>query len=179
MQLCPLCEAPVVAAVCEVCGHCFTAPRTAEAPVSPLLDLDVQLTAAGPTPVSALSDLEPTRFPAAVVAEEWSEVEWERSQMAAAPDIVAGGLADLDTGREVSTSARTPPNVGPVTCRYCRNVQASGLLCERCGLRLPWAQPVSPGPSESGALVRCAQCGARTHAGQRCSSCGMLPAAQL
>ncbi len=170
----------MVAAVCEVCGHCFTAPRTAEAPVPPLLELDVRLTADGPTPVSALSDLEPTRFPAAVVAEEWSEVGWERSQVAAAPDVVAGGLADLDTGRE-STSARTPPNVGPVTCRYCRNVQGAGLLCERCGLRLPWAQPVSPAPSSSdgGALVRCAQCGARTQEGQRCSSCGMLRGAQL
>src|SRR5208282_4328243 len=118
MKLCPVCEAPVVAAVCEVCGHLLTAPTPAEAPVSRLLELDVQSTADGPTPVSVLADLEPTRFPAAAAQESWSEVEWERSQVAEVPDVVAGGLTGLDTGREVSASERTPPSVGPLTCRY-------------------------------------------------------------
>ncbi len=166
----------MVAAVCEVCGHSITAPTTADAPVSRLSDLDLRSTTDGPTPVSVLADLEPTRFPPAAAQEVWSEVEWERSRVTGVPDVVAGGLTDLDTGREVSPSERTAPSVGPVTCRYCRNVQASGLLCERCGLRLPWSQqaPRTSRPSEGDALVRCGQCGAGSHQGQRCPSCGMV-----
>ena len=32
---------------------------------------------------------------------------------------------------------RTVLQVGAVTCRYCRNVQSTGSLCERCGMKLP------------------------------------------
>jgi hypothetical protein len=180
MQTCPVCETPVVASPCDVCGHVLPGASPPEVPVSALLDLEVAVPSDGPTPVVPLPELEPTRFAAATLSEDWSEVEWERSQVAASvPDIAAGGLADLDSGREAPSPERTPPSVGPVTCRYCRNVQASGLLCERCGLRLPR----NPGQAatarvEPEMLVRCQQCGERTFPQQRCASCGAVLATE-
>ncbi len=173
MQLCPLCETPVVARVCEVCGHAFPEASSPELPVSPLVDLELAIPQEGRPPVVPLPDLEPTRFAAATVSEDWSEVEWERSQVAGVPDVAAGGLADLDSGREAPSLERTPPSVGPVTCRYCRNVQASGVLCERCGLRLPRSpREAVASRVEAETLVRCQQCGQRTLPRQRCTGCG-------
>jgi len=179
MQLCPVCETPVVARLCEVCGHEFPGTHAPEVPVAPLVDLEVATPADTPTAVVLLPDLEPTRFAAAAVAEDWSEVEWERSQVAGVPDVAPGGLADLDSGRERPSPERTAPSVGPVTCRYCRNVQASGLLCERCGLRLPWSpRPALAARVEAESLVRCPQCGERTFPRERCAGCGAVLASE-
>jgi rRNA maturation protein Nop10 len=175
MQLCPVCEAPVVANVCDVCGHALAVASLPEVPLPRLLDLEVPLTAeGGPAAVLVLSELEPTRFAATASEEDWSEVEWERTCVGGVPDIAAGGLADLDTGREAPAAEHTPPSDGTVTCRYCRNVQASGLLCERCGLRLPWSRPAARAtdPAQPQAVLACPQCGARTVQGRRCSNCG-------
>jgi len=180
MQLCPVCETPVVARLCEVCGHAFPAANAPELPVSPLVDLEVPVPSPGLTAVLPLPELEPTRFATAPVSEAWSEVEWERSQGARVPDIAAGGLADLDSGREAPSLERTLTSPGPVTCRYCRNVQASGLLCERCGLRLPWSPRRTVADRvEAEALVRCRQCGERTFPRPRCAGCGAVLATEV
>jgi hypothetical protein len=102
---------------------------------------------------------------------------WEVTHMGAGPDVGAGGLPDMDTGR---AAPEGPPAVAPsvVTCRYCRNVQASGLFCDRCGMRLPWAAPAT---AASGAAVdaeehrTCKRCGERSPASmERCGGCGAL-----
>jgi hypothetical protein len=177
MNACPVCEAPAMARVCDVCGHAFAEASAPEAPVARLPDLDVPPTPEGPTPVVPFPDLEPTRFPTAAIPAAGSDVEWERNSMALVADVAAGGLADLDTGREVTAPERTPPTLVSVTCRYCRNVQASGLMCERCGMRLPWSPRVVSSvlpPLDPDVLIRCQRCGERTYQRERCSSCGGL-----
>lgn len=179
MRPCPVCENPVVASQCEVCGHEFPAPAGPELPVPRLLELEVAVEAEGRPAGEPLAEFEPTRFAVAAVSEEWSEVEWERSQVSGVPEVPAGGLADLDPGREAPSLQHTPPSVSSVTCRYCRNVQASGLLCERCGFRLPWSlpRPSEATRAEAEAQVRCQQCGGRSFPRERCPSCGAVLAA--
>jgi hypothetical protein len=104
---------------------------------------------------------------------------WEVTQMGAGPDVGAGGLLDLDTGR---AAPEGPPAVAPsvVTCRYCRNVQASGLFCDRCGMRLPWAAPAAAAKAAGSAADveerrTCKRCGERSPASmERCGGCGAL-----
>ena len=105
---------------------------------------------------------------------------WEVTHLSAAPDIGAGGLPDLDTGR---AAPEGPAAVAPsiVTCRYCRNVQSSGLFCDRCGMRLPWAPRAAAAAPASGGAVDpegrsvCKQCGERSPASmERCGACGAL-----
>jgi hypothetical protein len=180
MSVCPVCEAPAQSRVCEVCGHAFAPEATpATAQVSQVEDLDIPQRVEGPTDASPLLDLEPTRFepastPAAPAVPQDSD--WERTGMAAVPDVVAGGLEELETGREPASLERSPPTVASVTCRYCRNVQAAGLMCERCGMRLPWSAKAAPSrpPPDADALVRCPRCGVRTYQRERCASCGGL-----
>jgi hypothetical protein len=184
MSICPLCEAPAQSRVCEVCGHAFAAEATAPAAeLPPVEGLDIPQRAEGPTAVSPLLDLEPTRFdstavPAPLAAEE--DMAWERTQLDTVGDVTAGGLAELDSGREPADTDRTPPPFASVTCRYCRNVQAAGLLCERCGMRLPWSAKAAPTlpPLDAEALVRCPRCGVRTYQRERCASCGSELASQ-
>jgi hypothetical protein len=177
MNACPVCEAPVVARVCDVCGHAFGEAGGPEQSVPQLEDLEVTGTSVGAVSTVPLSDLEPTRLASATpaVAAVWPENEWERTAVGEVPDVAAGGLAELDTGREAPASEHTPPTLASVTCRYCRNMQASGLLCDRCGMRLPWSArfPTAVAPQlNPDTLVRCQRCGERTYQRERCSSCG-------
>jgi hypothetical protein len=105
---------------------------------------------------------------------------WELTNVGAGPDIGAGGLPDMDTGR---AAPEGPPVAAPsvVTCRYCRNVQASGLFCDRCGMRLPWAVPAAAAMPASAAAANaeerrtCKRCGERSPATmERCGACGAL-----
>jgi hypothetical protein len=84
-------------------------------------------------------------------------------------EIVAEPSGELDTGRfeEPSKSTRAP--AGAVSCRYCRHIQEQGLLCERCGMRLP---RYVPAPPEAPSRVLHA-CGALTRPGMACASCGV------
>jgi hypothetical protein len=184
MRACPVCESSAVGAVCEVCGHAFEL-ATAPAPdIPPLPELDV-LPPLGPALVVPLIDLVPTRLAPATLPASGPALEpdWEPTSEARAPDVPAGGLPELDVGREAEAE-RTAPSTGPVTCRYCRNVQATGMLCERCGMRLPWsrrpavaAAPV--GTNDDAGLVRCHRCGERTYPRERCASCGSLLAVEV
>jgi hypothetical protein len=175
MSVCPVCEAPAQSRVCEVCGHAF-APEAnvAQAAASRLPDLDVLERVEEPTPVSPLLDLEPTRFESQPNPAPSQDADWEQTRLGEVPDVAAGGLAELETGREPVSLEKTPPSVASVTCRYCRNVQTAGLMCERCGMRLPWSARVAPAtaPTDPDVLVRCPRCGVRTYQRERCASCG-------
>ncbi|HMK73406.1 MAG TPA: hypothetical protein VK454_08695 [Myxococcaceae bacterium] len=181
MRVCPVCEAAVAGWECEVCGHLLGQVPSPVVAAERLPDLEVR-PAAGPRPVEGpMPDLEGTRFAPAPSVRAVPEPGWETSGAAPTPDVPAGGLEELDSGREPGGAERTAVPEGPVTCRYCRNVQASGLLCERCGMRLPWpARPTlaeAPAPAGTDELVRCARCGERTYPAARCGSCGALLAA--
>ena len=182
MSVCPLCEALAESRVCEVCGHVF-APEVSPptAPPPRLAELDAAPSVGGLGPVVPLTDLEPTRFAATAAAEGSTETDWERTRVGEVPDVSAGGLEELERGREAPDAERTLPSVVSVTCRYCRNVQASGLLCERCGMRLPWSVKVaaSSRPTlDPDLLVRCPLCGVRTYQRERCAACGGLLATE-
>ena len=106
---------------------------------------------------------------------------WELTQIGAGPDVGAGGLPEMETGR---AAPEGPPSVAPkvVTCRYCRNVQGSGLFCDRCGMRLPWARRSSPSTASAGGATKdaselrsCKRCGERSPLSmERCGACGAL-----
>ncbi len=154
----------------------------------------------GPSPGSAtltapLEGLEPTQIPGEVLGlaiEPAAGLEptatspvpeipgdpllgWEVTHLGAGPDVEPGGLPDLDSGR---AAPEGPPAAAPtvVTCRYCRNVQASGLLCDRCGMRLPWATPAAAeAVSSSDERLVCKRCGERSPPEmRRCGACGAL-----
>ncbi len=183
MTVCPVCEAPAQNRVCEVCGHALipeAAGPTAE--VAPVEGFDIPQRVEGPTAVSPMLDLEPTRFEPTDVPSPPAvpqDLEWERTRLSEVADVLAGGMEELESGREPPSHDRTPPSAS-VTCRYCRNVQAEGLLCERCGMRLPWRAKAAPAPSilDADLLVRCLRCGVRTYQRERCASCGSELTAQ-
>jgi hypothetical protein len=66
-------------------------------------------------------------------------------------------------------------------CRYCGHEQVEGVLCDRCGMRLPRFGPdaaaaaAPAGAAADDLRVRC-KCGSPALAGQRCSNCGELVA---
>jgi hypothetical protein len=176
MRVCPLCETPVAGPQCEVCGHALTAAPAPAAAVPRLLELELPPSAGAPS-LAPLLDLEPTRFAVVPAPGAFSDPEVERTAAPPAPDVAAGGLPELDLGRAPDDPERTPTDAGPVTCRYCRHVQAVGLLCDQCGMRLPRnvraALATGPAPDRD-ALIRCPRCGERTYQRERCSSCGSV-----
>jgi hypothetical protein len=172
---CPVCDAPALSRLCEVCGHAFAAEASpSEIALSPLLDLDVP-PAPAQVQLAPLFDLEPTRFQATVLPPGPPEMDWERTRLGEVPDIAAGGLAEFESGRETAASDLTPPSTASVVCRYCRNVQTSGLMCDHCGMRLPWSAKATLVLSpllDPDLLVRCPRCGIRTYQRERCAGCG-------
>jgi len=179
MRPCPVCESPVSGWTCEVCGKELGRPALAAAEAFPSLE-GLELTelpglpAAG-LPLETTPDLELT-LRAEVRAVPADPVPGlEATESSGGPDVPAGGLADVDLGRETAAEA---PTVVPAaaTCRYCRNVQATGLFCDRCGMRLP--RPMTPTEVASAAPVEritCPRCFERTPADRpRCGACGAL-----
>ena len=101
---------------------------------------------------------------------------WEATVVSPALAVAVAQLPDLDRGR--ATVEAGPPAVpGPRRCRYCRNVQPTGLLCNRCGMSLAPVQSERtdlPAATADG-RVRCPRCGERTPIErERCGGCGAL-----
>ncbi len=165
--------------ICEVCGK-QVGPSPGAAELAPALE-GLEPTQLPPDglglAIEPAPGLEPTA--ASPVPEIPGEplLGWEATHAGPAADVGAGGLADLDTGR---APPEGPPAVAPtvVTCRYCRNAQSSGLFCDRCGMRLPWAAPAQPTASaggEQGEHRVCRRCGERSPPTmERCGACGAL-----
>ena len=176
MRPCPVCESPVSGWLCEVCGK-----QVGPSPASASLDVPLEGLESTQLPPEGLGlaiepalGLEPTG--ASPVPEVPGDplIGWEATQELQSPDVGAGGLLDLDSGRAAPEGA---PAVAPTvaTCRYCRNVQASGLFCDRCGMRLPWAAPAAVTTAEPVESRACKQCGERTPPPmERCGGCGAL-----
>ncbi|HSP80591.1 MAG TPA: hypothetical protein VLQ93_18810, partial [Myxococcaceae bacterium] len=151
---------------CEVCGKRFTAAVTPAVAVATLPELEQTQLAGGRAPVAtaAIPDLEVTR-------------------QQSSPEVAVQQLQELDTGRAQTVGAKTAAPTA-ILCRYCRNVQASGAICDRCGMRLPKVRLESqeakpPGElPEVGEWVQCPKCHARARAGRACTDCGAhIPAA--
>jgi hypothetical protein len=171
---------------CEVCGKKLAAVAPVAVAVAPLAELERTQLAGGRAPVAAASipDLELTRQQSVrdVAVQPVPELDTGRS--AAAGNVLVAPMPDMDTGRAVSDGTRTAAPMGPVLCRYCRNVQESGAVCDRCGMRLPKVRVERPAGSvsakapQAGERTSCPRCHTPGHAGRACVTCGTLvPAA--
>src|SRR5262249_32079979 len=178
MRPCPVCESPVSGWTCEVCGKELGAAPAASAPVAALEGLEPTELPGLPTlgiAIDSAQDLEPTLQPAAPEVPGERVPGWEAGDATGGIDVPAGGLLDVDLGRELAVAAptRVPASI---TCRYCRHVQVTGLFCDRCGYRPPRA----PAPSEAAAAtpverLACPRCFERNPADRaRCGACGAL-----
>ena len=179
-MICPVCEHQQDFGVeCEVCGKDLGGLGDLGPP--PVLEervegLEVTVPERlGDVPVEKLGELEVTHFAAVNVAPDQTP-DVEHTGMAPVGDVPIERV-DLSEDRVLDDGQRTPYVEGPVTCRYCRNVQATGTLCDRCGMKLPIV--AAPVVAVMGTMlgdpdvkVRCRACGAQTKAGGRCSDCG-------
>ncbi len=144
----------------QVPGLEVTIPdRVGEVPLEADPDLEANLVKkVGEVPVERMPDLE-------TAADRVGDVPVER-------------MPDLADERAPDDGVRTPEVTGAVTCRYCRNVQASGMICDKCGMKLPRApggaaaaKPEKEKPAAG--TVRCRYCGAPNPSeGERCLECG-------
>ena len=92
----------------------------AEVTTEPMLELEVTRFRGG-------ADLPPVVIP---------EMELTRVDPASV-QVDAQEIPDLERGRAPDDGVRTEIPWGAVTCRYCRNQQAEGAICDKCGMRLP------------------------------------------
>jgi ribosomal protein L34E len=182
MIICPMCEHQQAQGTeCEVCGKKLTAVAPVAVAVAPLPDLEQTQVAGGRAPVpavAAIPDLELTRQQAAPSVAVQPVPELDTGRSAAALNVMVAPIPDIDTGRAASDGVRTAAPAGAVVCRYCRNVQDTGAVCDRCGMRLPKVRMATPeasaAPAASGERTRCPRCHTPAHAGRACITCGTL-----
>lgn len=180
-MICPVCEHQQDFGIeCEVCGKALgglegLGPPPVRLEVMEGLEATRQATA-GEVAVEKLTELEVTRYaPVNVAADPTPGVE--STGQAPVGDVQVERVADLSEDRVPDDGRRTPVATGPMTCRYCRNLQATGSMCDRCGMKLPFVSAAPDavvgqliGDFES--KVRCRSCGAPAKAGERCGDCG-------
>lgn len=131
----------------------------------------------GDVPVQAMGELEASRFAKVEVAPDVTP-DLVTTAGPAVGEVAVERIADLSIDRVPDDGSRTPLPAGPITCRYCRNVQAAGSLCDRCGMKLPVV--IVAGDLIVGAIIgsatdlktRCKSCGAPATGGQKCGDCG-------
>ena len=86
-------------------------------------------------------------------------------------------MLDLSVDRAEDDGVRTAAvSAGAITCRYCRNVQETGMICDRCGMKLPRASATQIAEIHAkvrpGDTIRCRYCGAPNPPEERCRECG-------
>lgn len=188
MIICPMCEHQQAQGLeCEVCGKKLAAAAPVQVAVTPLADLEGTQLAGGRAPVAvvAVPDLEATRQASVAGVSVQPVQDMDTGRAAAAGNVVVAPVQDMDSGRAQADGHRTAAPVGPVVCRYCRNVQETGAVCDRCGMRLPKVRMSAAQAPTAEALVppgdwtKCSKCMTNTRAGRACVSCGThVPAAE-
>lgn len=181
MTVCPVCEHPQAQGdTCDNCGKQLVAMRAVAAPVSALPELEVTThSSAGNVVSERVEGLEVTQVGAVGNVPVERLPDWERTDIAARDlRVQPEKIADLDLGREESLGERTQlPSA--IACRYCGNQQDEGLLCNKCGMRLPKVRTEAAAGAAKGNSIfvdtvwtRCTRCGARARGGQPCGDCG-------
>jgi len=180
MIICPVCEHQQAQGdECENCGKKLQVPRAVAAVAVPTLpELEQTLHAGGRAPVQteAMAELDQTRQKAGPDLPPQVVQDMETTRAAPIDKVSVEVVPELDTGRAQDDGARTAVPTGAVTCRYCRNVQAQGMLCDRCGMRLPKIQP-APGEAKPVVVVEapwlpCPKCRTPTRPNKICTVCG-------
>jgi hypothetical protein len=180
-MICPVCEHQQDFGVeCEVCGKELGGLGDLGPPpvtIQRVEGLEATLSEnVGEVQVERVGELEVTRFAAVTVAPEQTP-DVEHTSMASVGAVAVERMGELQVDRVPDDGQRTAIPEGPITCRYCRNVQATGTMCDRCGMRLPIvavpAAVVGTIIGGAGELkTRCRMCGAPAIGGQRCGDCG-------
>ena len=175
MIVCPVCEHPQAQGdECDVCGKRLRAPATVAVTTAPVEGLELTAVVATNTEPSiwttGLPELEATRAAPVAATELLPPPELEPTVQPRAPDAPIAALPELETGRYVDTEPKTALATDSVTCRYCKNVQSSGAICERCGMRLP--RVAQTGSAAVAGEVTCTDCGTVGPPGRLCRACG-------
>lgn len=185
MIVCPVCENPQQTGdTCDVCGKLLVPVRQANAaPVTAIPELEVTRHTGPQNVVSqAIEGLEVTSLDAKgpIAPERVDGLEFT-AVVSRNIQVPVDRVPELELTREVDTGPKTVAPTGAVSCRYCGNVQAEGLLCARCGMRLPRArvaQAATVGgvanPKAEAVWTRCSKCGSPAKAGGPCGDCGVF-----
>lgn len=177
MTVCPVCAHPQLQGVeCEVCGKALIAARPLHAPVAPLPELERTAFAPANGPAAPpLPDLETTRLVSGPDLPQVRVVDVEWTAFSPAGAVSVETMGDLDRGRHVDDGPRTALPLIRV-CRYCKNTQAEGSTCDRCGMLLPGEgfTPKAAPSATSGETIKCLQCGSRVVVGEICGGCGIV-----
>lgn len=183
MIVCPVCENQQAAGyVCEVCGkdlgaslgdEGLIAPLEPDVPRLPELEL-VGHEATPNVPVQPMPDLEANIGAAGtpnIPTPMMPELDRPVGQVGEVP---VQPMPELDADRAPFIGQKAAAPGQQVQCRYCGNVQARGVICDKCGMRLPRGAVKAAAAAKAGALVRCKFCGSPGHEGERCKECGRV-----
>jgi hypothetical protein len=181
MIVCPICEnTQAQGDTCDVCGKVLVVHPVQEAPILEVDGLEqTRLEAAADAPVAPLAEIELTAQRPGPDLPGMAFPDLERTQRPpAGDDMPVLPLDEMDLGRAEDDGQRTAAPTGQVSCRYCRHVQAEGVICEACGMRLPRfaaAAVKGAGPAlDDDVWGVCPKCGSRAKVGRRCGECGVV-----
>ncbi len=178
MTICPVCEHPQELGLeCDVCGKDLSgvAGLGGLAPPPVAIEKVAELEATipdrvGDVAVDRFGELEANTFAKVQVAADVTP-DLETSSMPPVGEVAVERVAELADDRAPDDGVRTAAPSGQVTCRYCKNVQPTGTVCERCGMKLPRALVIESA-AKAAEWVRCRACGAPGPVGERCKECG-------
>lgn len=179
MTVCPVCEHPQPFGFeCDVCGRDLSGALEGLGPppvaVERVAELEVTIPdRIGDVGIDAVAELEANAFAKVEVVSERTP-DLETSSIAPVGEVAVERLTDFADDRAADDGVRTAAPSGQVVCRYCKNVQASGSVCERCGMKLPTALKTLAPEIPQSEWVRCHACGAPGPIGERCRECGRV-----
>lgn len=183
MIVCPVCEHQQASVTeCEVCGKALSQARAPDLPSPALQGLETTTmpgaTEALSAPDEPMPALDSTVLPSGPELPAQQLPDLQATHSAEAGEVPVIEIDGLESTRVADDATRTPVGAGPISCRFCQHVQATGRVCDRCGMRLPIAQvapavgAVSLSSAAQAVWVRCRHCGAPASAGKRCGDCG-------
>ncbi len=73
--------------------------------------------------------------------------------MAPIDKVSVEAVPELDTGRAADDGVRTAVPTGAVVCRYCRNVQAEGMVCDAAACACRGCVPPRPAATAKGGVA--------------------------
>jgi tRNA synthetase class I (M) len=184
MIICPVCEHQQAQGdECDNCGKKLQVPKLAASEaIATLPELEQTHHVGGRAAVDApvLPELDHTRQQAGPDLPAQALPEMETTRMGPIDKISVEAVPELDTGRAADDGVRTAAPTGAVVCRYCRNVQAEGMVCDRCGMRLPRVKTAPAAAAGKGASASaedvtwlpCQKCRTPTRPNKICTVCG-------
>ncbi|MGI5865013.1 MAG: hypothetical protein ACOX6T_23580 [Myxococcales bacterium] len=176
-----MCEHPQSqGTVCDVCGKVLVAsqPINLVREVLPELETNTVPGADANAVIERLAEIDEYRASHVQIAPE-PLAEMERTEH---PAVVLGAVEPVQDFERTSypdDGQRTA--VSPVMrCRYCGHTQQTGMLCGRCGLRMPGAEAATQAPPEEAATtIACPDCGVIGKVNFRCMACGAFLRARI